>query len=58
MAIINIVILVQIIRAFRMVTRGGAYSNVDVDSYLNQRGLFACIFRGLFAAVGGIAALR
>src|SRR5690242_3429488 len=48
MAAINIVILVQIVRAFRDVTRGGAYREEDVDAYLNQRGFFARIFRGVF----------
>jgi high-affinity nickel-transport protein len=51
MAIINIVILVQIVRAFRMVTRSGVYNDMDVDAYLNQRGFFARIFRGLFKTV-------
>lgn len=51
MATINIVILVQIVRAFRSVTRGGAYSEEDIDAYLNQRGFFARIFRGVFKTV-------
>ena len=51
MAAINIVILVQIVRAFRNVTRGGAYREEDVDAYLNQRGFFARIFRGVFKTV-------
>ncbi len=51
MAAINIVILVQIVRAFREVTRGGAYREEDVDAYLSQRGFFARIFRGVFKAV-------
>ncbi|HEV8190582.1 MAG TPA: HoxN/HupN/NixA family nickel/cobalt transporter, partial [Ktedonobacterales bacterium] len=51
MAAINIVILVQIVRAFRDVTRGGAYREEEVDAYLNQRGFFARIFRGVFKTV-------
>lgn len=51
MAAINIIILVQIVRAFRAITRGGAYSEEDVDATLNQRGFFARIFRGLFKTV-------
>jgi len=51
MAAINIVILVQIVRAFREVTRGGAYREEDVDAYLSQRGFFARIFRGIFKTV-------
>lgn len=51
MAIINIVILVEIVRAFRSVTRGGAYNEEDIDEQLNKRGFFARIFRGVFKAV-------
>jgi len=51
MAAINLVILVEIVRAFRGVTRGGAYNEEDVDEYLNKRGVFARIFRGLFKTV-------
>ncbi len=51
MAIINIIILAQIVQVFRNVTRGGAYSEADVDNYLNQRGFFARIFRGLFKTI-------
>jgi nickel/cobalt transporter (NiCoT) family protein len=51
MAAINLVILVQIVQAFRGITRGGAYSEDDVDQMLNQRGFFARIFRGLFRTI-------
>jgi nickel/cobalt transporter (NiCoT) family protein len=51
MAAINLVILVQIVRAFRGMTRGGSYSEDDVDQMLNQRGFFARIFRGLFRTI-------
>jgi high-affinity nickel-transport protein len=51
MALINIVILVQIVRAFRHVTRGGVYDAQKIDAYLSQRGFFARIFRGLFKAI-------
>lgn len=51
MAIINIIILVQIVQAFRHVTRGGAYSEEVIDEYLNKRGFFVRIFRGLFKAI-------
>ncbi len=50
-AIMNLVILVEIIRTFRKVTTGGAYNEEEVDSYLNQRGFFARIFRGVFKAI-------
>ena len=48
MALINIVILVQIVRAFRSVTRSGVYDDEEVEIMLNQRGFLARIFRGLF----------
>ncbi|HEX6816950.1 MAG TPA: HoxN/HupN/NixA family nickel/cobalt transporter [Ktedonobacterales bacterium] len=51
MAIINIVILAQIVQAFRTVTSSGVYNEDDVDAMLNQRGFFARIFRGLFKSI-------
>jgi high-affinity nickel-transport protein len=51
MAFINLVILVQIVQAFRGISRGGAYSEEDIDQMLNQRGFFARIFRGLFKTI-------
>jgi high-affinity nickel-transport protein len=51
MAIINIVILAQIVQAFRHVARGGAYDEADIDDYLNKRGFFARLFRGLFKSI-------
>jgi len=51
MALINIIILVQIVRAFRSVTRSGVYDDEEVDAMLNQRGFLARIFRGLFRTV-------
>ncbi|MGO8946565.1 MAG: HoxN/HupN/NixA family nickel/cobalt transporter [Ktedonobacterales bacterium] len=51
MALINIIILVQIVRAFRSVTHGGTYDAEEVDAMLNQRGFLARIFRGLFQTV-------
>src|SRR5256884_5731785 len=51
MALINIVILVQIVRAFHQATRGGGYDAEKIDDYLSQRGFFARIFRGLFKTI-------
>jgi nickel/cobalt transporter (NiCoT) family protein len=51
MAIINIVILVQIVRAFRQATHDGMYDAEKIDDHLNRRGFFARIFRGLFNTV-------
>jgi high-affinity nickel-transport protein len=50
MALINLVILAQIVRAFRAVTRGG-YDAEQIDDYLNRRGFFARLFRGLFKTI-------
>ncbi len=50
-AIMNLVILVEIVRTFRKVTRGGVYDEEEIDAYLNQRGFFARIFRGLFKTI-------
>ena len=50
-AVMNLVILVEIVRTFRQVTRGGVYDEDAIEEYLNQRGFFARIFRGLFKTV-------
>ncbi len=50
-AAMNLVILVEIVRTFRQVTNGGAYDGDAIDDYLNKRGFFARIFRGLFKTV-------
>ncbi len=50
-AIMNIIILVEVIRTFRQVTSGGVYDQDAIEEYLNKRGFFARIFRGLFKTV-------
>ncbi len=50
-AIMNLVILIEIVRTFRKVTAGGVYDEEEIDAYLNQRGFFARIFRGLFKTI-------
>ncbi len=50
-ALMNIVILVEIVRTFRQVTNGGVYDGDAIEDYLNKRGFFARIFRGLFKSV-------
>ena len=50
-ALMNIVILIEIVRTFRRVTSGGVYDQDAVEEYLNKRGFFARIFRGLFKTV-------
>lgn len=46
-AIINIVVLVDIYRTFRDVSRGGEYNDQTLDESLNQRGLMGRFFRPL-----------
>jgi high-affinity nickel-transport protein len=50
-AVMNLVILVEIVRTFRSVTQGGEYDKDAIEEYLNNRGFFARIFRGLFKTV-------
>lgn len=50
-AVMNIIILVEIVRTFRQVTNGGVYDGDAIEDYLNKRGFFARIFRGLFKSV-------
>jgi high-affinity nickel-transport protein len=50
-AIMNVIILVQIVQTFRSVTQGNAYNEQEIEEYLNNRGFFARIFRGLFKTV-------
>ncbi|MEO7001370.1 MAG: HoxN/HupN/NixA family nickel/cobalt transporter [Ktedonobacterales bacterium] len=50
-ALMNLVILVEVVRAFRRVTGGGVYDADAVEEYLNKRGFFARLFRGLFKTV-------
>ncbi len=50
-AVINLIILVQVVRTFRSVTRGGVYSEEEIEEYLNKRGFFARIFRPIFKSI-------
>jgi high-affinity nickel-transport protein len=43
--------LLDVFKAFRKVTRGGAYDEDAIDTYLNKRGLLARIFRPLFKGI-------
>ena len=52
-AAINVVILIDVYRAFRRVKNGGAYAAQDVDAMLaNGGGLFTRLFRRLFGMIG------
>ena len=50
-AIINIVVLVGIFRAFTAATRDGTYQEDAIESFLNSRGLLARIFRPMFRLI-------
>jgi len=50
-AAMNLVVLVEVVRTFRQVTRGGVYDGDAIEDYLDKRGFFARIFRGLFKTV-------
>jgi high-affinity nickel-transport protein len=46
-AFINLLVLWEIFRTFRKVTRGENYNNAQLEDFLNQRGLMARFFRPL-----------
>lgn len=50
-AAINLIVLFEVVKTFRNVTRGDAYNEEEIDSYLNQRGFFARIFRPIFKSI-------
>ena len=50
-AIINLVVLVDIFKTWRIVVRGGTYNQDTLDDYLNNRGLLARIFKPLLLVV-------
>ena len=51
-AAINLVILIEVYRAFQRVKRGGSYTPQDVDAMLaNGGGLFTRLFRRLFGMI-------
>ena len=50
-AIINILVLWEILQTFRKVKRGGEYNDRTLDEFLNQRGLMGRFFRPLLRLV-------
>jgi high-affinity nickel-transport protein len=50
-AAINMLVLRDIYRMWRQVSRGGAYEEAKIEDYLNQRGLLARIFRPIVRQV-------
>lgn len=47
-AALNLIVLVDIFKAFRRATQGGGYDADQVEDYLNQRGFLQRFFRPLF----------
>ena len=50
-AAINLIVLLDVVRTFRSVTRGGSYDEKEIEDYLNSRGLIARIFKPLFRLI-------
>jgi high-affinity nickel-transport protein len=50
-AALNLVVLIDVFRTFRSVTRGGVYDAEKVEAFLDQRGFLARFFRPLFRVV-------
>ncbi|HEY0444714.1 MAG TPA: HoxN/HupN/NixA family nickel/cobalt transporter [Candidatus Limnocylindrales bacterium] len=48
---INLIVLIDIYRMFRKVSRGGAYDQESLEDFLNNRGLLARIFRPMLRAI-------
>jgi high-affinity nickel-transport protein len=48
---INLVVLIDIYRMFRKVSRGGSYDQESLEDFLNNRGLLARIFRPMLRAI-------
>ena len=49
--IINLIVMVDLFKAFKRVAGGGNYDDLDVDQYLANRGLIGRFFRPLFRMV-------
>jgi nickel/cobalt transporter (NiCoT) family protein len=49
--LINLVVLVDIYRVFRRVSRGGTYDEESLEDFLNNRGLLARIFRPMLRLI-------
>ncbi len=49
--LINLVVLVDIYRMFRRVSRGGSYDEESLEDFLNNRGLLARIFRPMLRMI-------
>ncbi|KAG0169095.1 hypothetical protein DFQ30_003976 [Apophysomyces sp. BC1015] len=50
-AILNLIVLVGVIKTLRQVKREGVYTELDIQEYLNSRGLLGRFFRPVFRFV-------
>ncbi|KAF7721642.1 hypothetical protein EC973_004340 [Apophysomyces ossiformis] len=50
-AILNVIVLVGVIKTLRQVKREGVYTELDIQEYLNNRGLLGRFFRPVFRFV-------
>jgi len=50
-AIINLIVLLDIFKAWRKVVKGGTYDQESLDDYLNNRGLLARVFKPMLRVV-------
>jgi high-affinity nickel-transport protein len=50
--VINIVVLADVYRTWRRVSRGGSYDQGAIDEYMQNRGLLARLFRPMLRSVG------
>ena len=49
--VINLIVLIDVYRMFRRVSRGGAYSEETLEEFLNSRGLLARLFRPMLRSI-------
>ena len=49
--IINLIVLIDVYRMFRRVSRGGSYSEATLEEFLSQRGLLARLFRPMLRVI-------
>src|SRR4051794_29151817 len=49
--LINLVVLIDIYRMFRRVSRGGTYDEESLEDFLNNRGLLARVFRPMLRSI-------
>jgi high-affinity nickel-transport protein len=49
--LINLIVLVDIYRMFRKVSRGGSYDEATLEDFLNNRGLLARLFRPMLRVI-------